>query len=54
MLVKKDEIIFSLVIIWNEMVDLEELGFIEKMYSFFGCVFFEKGYWFYVDYFLVL
>lgn len=50
---KKDEIIFSFVMIRNEMVDLEDLGFIEKIYLFLGWILLEKGYRYYVDYLLL-
>lgn len=36
------------------MLDLEEFGFIEKIYIFLGCVLFEKGYCYYVDYLVFL
>ncbi|MHA6250927.1 heat-inducible transcriptional repressor HrcA [Oceanobacillus sp. CAU 1775] len=49
MLAKKGTIPFSAATIRNDMADLEELGFLEKMHSSSGRVPSEKGYRYYVD-----
>ncbi|GGN54675.1 heat-inducible transcriptional repressor HrcA [Oceanobacillus indicireducens] len=48
-LAKKGTIPFSAATIRNEMADLEELGFLEKMHSSSGRIPSEKGYRYYVD-----
>lgn len=49
---KKEEINLSSATIRNEMADLEELGFLEKMHTSSGRIPSEKGYRFYVDHLL--
>lgn len=49
---KKDGIEYSPATIRNDMADLEELGYIEKMHSSSGRIPSEKGYRFYVDHML--
>lgn len=48
-LAKKGTIPFSAATIRNDMADLEELGFLEKMHSSSGRIPSEKGYRYYVD-----
>ncbi|MCM3738687.1 heat-inducible transcriptional repressor HrcA [Oceanobacillus luteolus] len=48
-LAKKGDIPYSAATIRNEMADLEELGFLEKMHSSSGRIPSEKGYRYYVD-----
>src|SRR5699024_1108519 len=48
-LAKKGTIPYSAATIRNDMADLEELGFLEKMHSSSGRIPSEKGYRYYVD-----
>lgn len=51
-LVKKYGIEFLFVIICNVMVDLEDMGFIEKIYILLGCILIDMGYKYYLIEFL--